>query len=243
MQSEPTIFDYYDDNSPDATEFRRLARNIRYTGNPSTVKSVLVTSATKSEGKSLVSAKLAIAIAEAEDYKRVLLIDCDLRRPVIHSLFGVRRAPGFTSVDHWDSNPDELIRDTKLDGLKVIPSGPFVHSPSLWLASRAEEFLKRYRSQFDFIICDGPPVVPVDDPGILGPHLDGVLMVVLAGKTDRMVVKRAIEILNDAKANVLGVVLNNLHGTLPYYYDYKYYHYGYETRELPEESENTEEDS
>ena len=152
MQSRPTIFDYYDNNSPGATEFRRLARNIRYSGNPSAVKSVLITSATKGEGKSLVSAKLAIAMAELEEYKRVLIIDCDLRRPMIHSLFGVRRVPGFTSVNHWKTEPDSLIRDTKLDGLKIIPSGPSVHSPSLWLAGKAEEFLEYYKQQFDFII-------------------------------------------------------------------------------------------
>ena len=225
-----TIFTHYDEESSSATEFRRLARNIRHRGNPSEVKSILVTSATKDEGKSLIAANLAIAVAKRESSKRVLLLDCDLRRPEIHLLFGVERSPGLVSLLNEDTEPNSMARDTELDNLKIITSG-LAMSPASQLLADVKRTLDKCKKQFDILICDSPPVVPVDDAGILTPHLDGVLLVVLAGKTDRMVVKRAIDILNDAKANILGVVLNNLHGALPYYYDYGYYRYKYEKKE------------
>ena len=89
----------------------------------------------------------------------------------------------------------------------------------------AKDVMVQCKNLFDIVICDASPVIPVDDAAVLGPHVDGALLVVMAGKTDRMVVKRAIEILNDAKVEILGIVLNNMHGILPYYYDYKYYGY------------------
>ena len=126
-----------------------------------------------------------------------------------------------------------LDEKSLIDNLKIIPSGRVVASPSQLLAS-AEDALDRCKEQFDIIICDSPPIMPVDDAGILAPYMDGVLLVVLAGKTDRVVVKRSLEILSDANAKVLGVALNNLHGTLPYYYDYKYYRYRYEKKAAEE---------
>jgi capsular exopolysaccharide synthesis family protein len=233
-EPKPTIFTYYDNESAGATEFRRLARNVEHASNPSDVRSILVTSAAKDEGKTLIAANLAIAIAKKN--KKVLLVDCDLRRAEVHWLFGMEREPGFASLLTGEMEPNDVARDTELDNLKVIPSGRVVDSPSQLLAS-AKDILDRCKEQFDVLVCDSPPIVPVDDAGILAPHVDGVLMVVLAGKTDRMVVKRAIEILHDANARVLGVALNNMHGTLPYYYDYRYYRYKYERKELPRETD------
>lgn len=249
MRAKPSIFAYHKDESAGATEFRRLARNVRYRGNPSEVRSILVTSATKHEGKSLIAANLAIAVAKREKDKQVLLIDCDLRRPMVHTLLGMEKEPGFTALlaesrndaekgrhgDAENSRVSDVVRDTELNNLKVILSGQSVDSPSQLLAN-AEDALNTCKSQFDILICDAPPVVPVDDIGILGPHVDGVLLVVLAGKTDRVVVKRAIDILSDVRAKVLGVVLNNLHGVLPYYYNYEYYRYKYEREDIRREN-------
>jgi len=228
-QTTPTIFEYYNDESSGAIEFRRLVRNIMYRGNPSEVKSILVTSATKHEGKSLVASNLAIAMAKRESDKQVLLIDCDLRRPVIHSLFGMEREPGFADLITLEAETRDVIHDSELANLKIISSGEMLGSPSHWFAN-VKDVLDKCKEQFDVLICDAPPVVPVDDTAVIAPHLDGVLMVVLAGKTDRMVVKRAIDILNDAKAEILGVALNDLNGTLPYYYNYKYYGYKYKSQ-------------
>ena len=114
---EPTIFTHYDDESSGATEFRRLARNVRYCGNPSEVRSIVVTSATKDEGKSLIAANLAITMAKREDDKKILLIDCDLRRPEIYRLFGIDREPGLISLLTKEMEPSER---TSIEG---TPSG------------------------------------------------------------------------------------------------------------------------
>ena len=227
----PAIFSYYDDESSRGTEFRRLARNVRRRGNPSEVRSILVTSAAKHEGKSLIAANLAIAIAKRESNKKVLLMDYDLRKPIIHTLFDVSKTPGVNSLLAGDMGPEDVARDTELENLKVIPSGQYIDSPTQLLGN-AEGALEKCKQQYDVLICDAPPVVPVDDAAMLAPHVDGVLVVVLAGKTDRVVVKRAIDILADAHAKILGIALNNMHGTLPYHYDYRYYHYKYDKQDI-----------
>jgi Mrp family chromosome partitioning ATPase len=276
----PTIFAYHDGESAGAIEFRRLARNIRHRGNPGAnagARSILVTSAAKHEGKSLISANLAIAMAERESDKKVLLIDCDLRRPMIHSLFGLKREPGLVSLLAGASAPSDeanasatalepvdVAHDTELDNLKVIavgqnaftkavadkPAGAdasdslgSVRSPrrpspisASKLLANAKDILDKCKEQFDILICDAPPVVPVDDVGVISLHVDGVLLVVLAGKTDRMVVKRAVDMLHEVDAEVLGIALNNMHGVLPYYYDYGYYRYKYEKEEVARSS-------
>ena len=218
---------YYSDDSPEATEFRRLAKKLTELHNSPEIKSILITSSVKHEGKSLISAKTAIAMAKLQSSKKTLLIDCDLRRPVIHTLFSVKLLPGLSSLLVDDSDDiDSIIQDTSLDNLKVISSGTSKHTPSQ-LLKNFKPIMDKCKESFDFIICDTPPVVPVDDVGLLIPNIDGVLLVIMAGRTDSVVVKRATEILADAKAKIIGVALNNFHGSLPYYYDYGYYGYGY----------------
>ena len=234
-RSKPTIFDYYNDESTGTTEFRRLVRNIKHSTNPAGIGSILITSSTKHEGKSLIASNLAITIAKRESDKEVLLVDCDLRRPVIHSLFGIRSDPGFATLLAGKLEPRDVAQDTELSNLKVIPCGRSSDSVSYLLGS-TKEALDNCKKHFDILICDAPPIVPVDDVGILGQNVEGILMVVLAGKTDRMVVKRAMELLDEINANVLGIVLNNLHSALPYYYDYSYYHYKYKEKKTQEEN-------
>lgn len=216
--------DYFNNESASANEFRRLVRNILHNEIVPDIKSILITSATKNEGKSLITANLAIAIAQKELDKKVLLIDCDLRKPVIHSLFGIDKEPGLVSLILEEAGLDEVVCDTGLGNLKVIPSGRITDSPSV-LLPEINNIIDKCKNWFDIILCDSPPVIAVDDAATLGQYTDGVLFVIMAGKTDRMMVKRAMDMLNDAKVTVLGIALNNAHGTLPYYYDHKYYGY------------------
>ncbi len=223
-----SIFEYYKDESSQATEFRRLVKTLRQYGNPVEINSILVTSAAKHEGKSLIAANLAIAMAKNEKDKNVLLMDCDLRMPTLHTLFCIERKPGLSSLLEDDAHPSDIARDTELDNLKVITSGHTSQSPIV-LFSRIKEVLDKCKSAFDILICDSPPVVPVDDASMIAPNVDGVILVVMAGKTDRMVVKRAVDILNNIKeTRLLGIALNNFNRTLPYYYDYNYYRYKYD---------------
>jgi protein-tyrosine kinase len=225
-----SILEYYDYESSDTLEFRRLARNIISYKNSPEVKSILVTSAAKHEGKSLISANLAITIAKREEEKRVLLIDCDLCRPTIHSLFNIKRQSGMWLLLEGKAELSDVIHDTELENLKIIPSGKIVESPTQLLKG-IRDALDKCKESFDIVICDSPPVVPADEASIIAPCVDGVLLVVMAGKTDRVIVKRAIEILDNVNAKILGVALNNLHKTLPYYYNYSYYRYGYDKKD------------
>lgn len=219
---------YFTDESSEATEFRRLAKKLIQFHNSPEIKNILVTSSVKHEGKSLISAKLAIAIAKLENGKKVLLVDCDLRRSVIHSLFSIKLNPGLTSLLSGDRNDiDGVIQDTNLDNLKIMTAGHSKEEPSILLGN-FKTVIDKCKDSFDFIICDTPPVVPVGDAGILVPYFDGVLLVVMAGRTDRAIVKRAVEILTDTKTKILGIAMNNLHDSLPYYYNYEYYHYKYD---------------
>lgn len=224
MKPKPTIFDYYQDESDGATELQRLLRSLESHYVSSKFRSILITSALKSEGKSLIAANLSIATAKKQSDQKVILIDCDLRRPQVHSLFGINREPGLASLINKEVELNDAIQDTELDNLKIISCGSSVPQPAQILAG-AGNVLGRCKELFDIVICDAPPVVPVDDVGLLCSRVDGVIMVIMAGKTDRMIVGRAMEILGDARANVLGVALNNLHRSLPYYHEYKYYHY------------------
>lgn len=221
-QTEPTIWEYYKDESPSTIEFRRLARNIFWQHDSQEVSSLLLTSAAKGEGKTLVAANLAITIAKGEG-KRVLLMDCDLRQPTIHSLFGLDSNVGLRALLVGETTLETAIQDTEVENLKIITSGKGNTSPMLLLSSeRIKDILDACKAQFDLIICDAPPTVPVHDTEVLAPHVDGVLLVVLAGKTFREVAMRATELLEEAQANVLGVILNDMQDTLPYYYQAKY---------------------
>ncbi|MBM3212690.1 CpsD/CapB family tyrosine-protein kinase, partial [Candidatus Poribacteria bacterium] len=221
-ESESEILVDYDDNeSASANEFRRLSRKIVNTnGTYPAIRSILVTSAMKNEGKSLIAANLAITMAKRET-KNILLIDCDLRRPMINSLFGIKREPGLTSLLLGEAEINNVIRNTKLSNLKVLPSGHIIDSPS-FLIPKIKDIIDICKNQFDVIICDSPPVMPVDDSVVLSQYIDGVLFVVMAGKTDRVVIKRAVDMLSDAKASLLGIVMNNMYKVMPYYYDYNY---------------------
>ncbi|MBC8232374.1 CpsD/CapB family tyrosine-protein kinase [bacterium] len=227
---KPTIFEYYQDESSSAVEFRRLTRNI-WQNTSQEVNSLMVTSATAGEGKTLLAANLAITIAKSEG-KRVLLIDCDMRRPAVHSLFSLERDVGLGSLLMEETALEETIQNTELENLKIITSGKDVISPMRLLGSeRTEEILDECKPQFDLIICDTPPIIAVHDAEVLVPYVDGVLLVVLAGKTFQQVVMRSIEVLKEAQANVLGVVLNDMKGMLPYYYQPKYYNDEYYSEE------------
>ena len=234
---ECSILEHYDSESPESLEFFRLARNLRHHKNPSEIKSILVTSATKHEGKSLISANLAIAIAKREEEKKVLLIDFDLRRPTIHDLFKIKKSPGADSLLQEKAELLDVVHNSGLRNLKIIPSGQFTDSPSQLLRG-AKNALDKCREYFDILICDSPPVVPTDDANMIAPYIEGVLVVVMAGKTDKVVVKRAIEILDSVNAKILGIALNNFHKTLPYYYDYSYYRYGYDKKYSDNGKEN-----
>jgi capsular exopolysaccharide synthesis family protein len=215
----------FDQESPIATEMRRLYSNIQSNSNNNSIGGLMITSANRGEGKSTVASHLALTVARFKE-KKSLIIDADLRKPKIHQMFGVDKEPGLAECLKDNLDPLEVIKDTKIDNLKVMTSGKLIKSPShLFEKEALRNIFEKIKFYYDIIIVDSPPVIAVSDPMLISGALDSVIMVVLAGKTPQKVVLRARDILLNADANIIGVVVNNLSEVLPYYYDYKYYGY------------------
>jgi len=225
MRGKKTIFDIFDQESPMATEMRRLYTNIRHIHGKKDMRSFLITSANRGEGKSTIASHLALTVARFRR-KKSLIVDADLRRPKLHQIFDVPREPGLLECLQGKMDPLDVVKDTAIENLKVIPSGARASSPShLFEGDILSEILDKIKFYYDIVIIDSAPVIPVSDPMLIASEVDGVILVLLAGKTPRNVALRAKNILLDADANILGVVVNNLSEVLPYYYDYKYYGY------------------
>lgn len=219
------IYDVFDQESPMATEMRRLYSNIRHHHGRPDMRSFLVTSAHRGEGKSTIASHLALTVARFKG-KKSLIVDADLRRPRLHDIFAVPREPGLLECLEGKIDPLAAVKNTPVENLKVIPAGARTQSPAhLFEGDILSEIFRKIRFYYDIVIVDCAPVIPVSDPMLISSEVDGVILVLLAGKTPRNVAVRACDILRDANANMLGVVVNNLSEVLPYYYDYKYYGY------------------
>ncbi len=224
-EQRQTIYDIFDQESPIATEMRRLYSNIRHIDGKNPKRSFLITSAERGEGKSTVASHLALTVARFRG-KKSLLVDADLRRPKAHQIFDVPREPGLFECLNGEIDPLEAVKDTPIENLKIIPAGRRVKSPAhLFEGDIMTEIFEKIKFYYDIVIVDSAPVIPVSDPMLISSVLDGVILVMLAGRTPRNVSQRAKNILLDANANLLGVVVNNMSEVLPYYYDYRYYGY------------------
>jgi capsular exopolysaccharide synthesis family protein len=205
--------------SPVSEAYRSLRTNIQFLSLDRTVQTILVTSAGPGEGKSTTLANLAVTFAEAG--RDVIVVDGDLRRPSLHQFFGVSNEHGLTAAMRDEHPLATLILPTDVSHLRVLPSGPLPPNPSELLGShRMDRIIESLRSAADVILFDSPPTIAVTDASVLGAKMDGVLLVVSAGKTKRDHALRAKLILQKGNAKVLGVVLNNVKfdGSL-----YKYY--------------------
>ena len=215
----------YVDESPQGTEFRRLARRVLNLCNHTKPLTLMVTSAMRGEGKTTIATNLAIALARSKR-RRVLLVDADLRRPQIHKLFGFNRHNGLSEILGDDLNVRAAYKSTRMDNLLVITGGRFDKNPSKFFeATKIKEILRVLKADFDIVIFDFPPAIPVSEPEMVSREMDGVLFVFLSGKTPREVGQRGVSILKTAEANILGIVVNDLSDVLPYHYRYKYYKY------------------
>jgi capsular exopolysaccharide synthesis family protein len=214
----------YEEESPIANEFRRIVFKLYRLLPEKTGKSILVTSPMRMEGKTTASCHLAVACAR-ESKNRVLLLDGDLRRPRVHTELQLRRRPGLRQHLAGEISVEEAVQT--LDGfpnLSILTSGGPSRQPSQYIrGGRISELLDVLKQTYDVIILDSPPLIPVSDPLTLAGIVDGLVLVVMAGKTPRQVLKRAMTLLGDFRSRLLGVVVNNYERRLPYYYDYRYY--------------------
>lgn len=231
-QKEQTILDFYDIEAPYVTEFRRLIYKILNNSNGREVKSLMLTSAMLSEGKSTICSFLGITSALKKG-KKTLIIDSDLRRPSIHKIFKIKAKAGLREILVEGYNPKDAITKTSIDKLDVLTAGAFCVNPSeVFDAEAIGTLIDEMKFYYDFILVDSAPLLPVSDPMLLATKVDGILLVVKAGATQKDFVRRAVEILNPSQNNIVGVAFNNMNHSLPYYYDYDYYHYEYNSKQL-----------
>ena len=192
-------------------------------------KVIQVTSPMQGDGKSTLTANLAISIAQSG--KRVLLMDADFRRPRINRLFDLNQDVGACTVIEGKAELKDAIQATEVENLWCMPTGPKPPNPSELLTSpRFQELLDTLRGQYDFILVDTPPILAVTDPSAVAARVDGVLLTIRISKKSRAVAVRAIETLNTLGAGVLGVVVNGVREERGYGYGrylYGRYRYGY----------------
>lgn len=191
------------------TEAYRVLRTNLMFSQAAAPRSIVVTSATPSEGKTLTAVNLGLTFARGG--ARVLLVDCDLRRPALHRGFGLRSNPGLAQVLSRVARLPDVIRPTGTEGLFVLPAGTRnVSSPEPLPSDRVLELLDTLIRQFDVVIIDAPPTLAAADASILAALAEGVLVVVRSGRTSRVEAQRAIHQLDIVGARVLGVVLNDV---------------------------------
>lgn len=205
---------------------RTVRTNILFMSPENPPKRILVTSAGPQEGKSTVVINLGITMAQSGS--RVLLVDTDMRRPRLHKSFGLGKSEGISSVILGEVELQQAVIKTEVDNLEILPCGPIPPNPTeLFHTDRFANLVETLTASYDRLIFDSPPVMMVADPLILSHSMDGVIMVVKGASTSRDVVRRALRQLEDVKARVLGVVINDLDLDNKQYGYYYYRRYGY----------------
>lgn len=208
-----------------AESFKALRTRVQYSKiGANSLKTILITSSIPGEGKSLVSVNLAGSFAQID--KKVLLIDCDLRKPRIHSIFNTDRYPGISDYLFATVKLEDVIRKTRLPNLDYIPCGTIPPNPSELLASaQMSQFLEKMKSMYDLVIIDSPPIISVTDSEILYNVADGTILVSKADKTPiEAFLKVYLRLIDINEKNLLGAVINNFSFKKSYGYYYNYYY-------------------
>ena len=210
-----------------AEQYRTIRTNIQFSMIDRDVKSIVMTSSGPWEGKSTTSANLAYVFADQG--KRVLLVDADLRKPTVHRTFGLSNVEGLTTLlSNQDKTVTEIIQRFVGSELDTLTSGPIPPNPSELLNSnRMNILMKQLEEMYDIIIYDMPPVTSVTDAQIMAAKADGVVFVIRHGVSQKDSVLNAKELLEMVNANVLGVVFNGVEKRS----DQSYYGYGYTSEE------------
>ncbi len=207
--------------SPIAEAYRTLRTNIHFSGLDTPYRTILLTSAGPEEGKSTTISNLGVAIAQAGN--RVLIIDCDLRKPVQHKIFDLPNQKGLTNVLVEQLQAEDAIQAAKIENLFILTSGPIPPNPSELLGSeRMEHLVQLMRNDFDTVLLDSPPAVAVTDAAVLSAWVDGVILVLRAGVAKIDMAKQTKEQVEKANGKIIGAIL---YGVKYSGEDYHYYYY------------------
>ncbi|MGH4119871.1 CpsD/CapB family tyrosine-protein kinase [Clostridium sp.] len=214
--------------SRSAEAFRTLRTNIQFSSLDKEIRSIVVTSSGPGEGKSTVMANLALTMAESG--KKVILLDCDLRKPTIHKKIGITNTTGLTNILVQNVKKQECIFKTTIDNLYVLTSGPIPPNPAELLGTKKmRDFIEELKGEFDLVLIDAPPVLAVTDAQILSTIADGVIFVASYGEAQKNAVIDAKLSIDKVGGKVLGIVFNKVPEAASGYYA-KYYkgYYGNE---------------
>lgn len=206
--------------SPISEQYRTIRTNIEFASVDKKIRKLMVTSANPSEGKSTTTANLAVAFAQQG--KKVLVMDADLRKPTVHYMFRLNNLMGITNILTNQVTLEMVVQKCDTPNLSIITCGPIPPNPAELLGSKAmDDFINQALEQYDLILFDTPPVLAVTDAQVMSSKCDGVILVVSSSSTERNAALKAKELLMNAKGKLLGVVLNkkkNEKGSYYYYY-------------------------
>lgn len=219
----------YNSDSVPAEAFRTLRTRLQFSKlEPEPIKTILITSSIPREGKTIISSNLAASFALSS---RVLLLDCDFRKPRMHNIFNMKRYPGLCDYLFGTVPIEDAVRETSFPNLHIMTCGTIPTNPAELIASKhMQTFLNMIKPKYDYILIDSPPLATVTDAELLSSYVDGTVVVCLASKTRLDLLVNTIDTLNKINDTFIGVILNNFDYQATYgsYYKYYYYYYGSE---------------
>lgn len=232
----PHRVSHLDPRSSIAESYRSLRTSLQFAGLDKPIRTIAVSSSAPQEGKSTTSSNLGVVMSQMG--KKTLLVDTDLRRPVLHSVFGIEREPGLTNILFDRSALHEAIHPTDVPNLYVLPCGIIPPNPAELLGSeKMNQLIEVLKEEFDFIIFDTPPVVAVTDALLLGMQTDAMVLIARADVSKSDGVLRAVDAVERSNIRFLGVILNNFNVSNAYGAYYRYYqYYHYYSNEGPQKS-------
>ena len=212
------LIPYFDPKSIVSEQYKSLVTNLLSLNRGKPPHVMVITSSVASEGKSITALNLAITMSHAVQKPKILLIDADMRKGKIVQYLGVDEHRGLSEYLTNQAQLDEVMFNIDIEHLSFISCGSVASHPADILASsRMKDLLREMRTQYDYILIDTPPIIPVTDAAIIGALADGVILVIKAGETQRGIVSRASELLTQAHAKVIGHILTGIEYFVPNY--------------------------
>jgi len=201
------IISTLDPTSPIIESYRMVRNSIQYISRDNLPKSIVITSSVEGEGKSSIAANISLAFKMSG--MSIMLIDFNLRRPSLHNFFDVPNDKGLTNVLTEEIELKEVVVHTGLEGLYLLPSGQIPPDPSKLVESRRlKDIINKLKEEFDIVIMDSPPIIPVNDPIVLGAIADGIIYVIESGRVNLSMIEHTIGIIERAGINLIGIVMN-----------------------------------